>query len=178
MNIAIGGEGDAPAKRCGVTMKLTDDMVTAYATKTGYDFSTYMTGATFVDSDFSSQTVVGTPLEDEENERYIVPIAVGINKACRDYIVSLGEDFDLCGLVVNGEDIEDLLIIAPMLYEDDTDYVIVGTMIVDDVNSTQLSNDNWESLTLVNDDEEELDTFNFDENTTATPDTLIFTPGE
>ena len=170
MNIAIGGEGDAPAKRCGVTMKLTDDMVTAYATKTGFDFSTYKTGATFVDSDFVSQIVVGTPLEWKEYDGFAVPIAIGINKACRDYIVSLGEMFDRLVIIINSveteyEDIDNL-----MLYEDGSNYVIIGMVEVDDTNSSTLSNGDWVSLKFNN------ETFNFDENTTVAPNTITFTP--
>lgn len=171
MEIAISGEGDAPAKRCGVTMKLTEGIIEAFNDAIEIDLSDYDDAYTVVDADFEGQTVVGTPIEIEHETTYAVPIVIGVTKGLYDKypVGDIPEP-----IKISGEDLsEDIEIINPILYKDENDNcALVGMVVVDDENSTQLAEDNWETLTIGEDE------YPFFNDNSFGPTDLIFTPAE
>ena len=172
MNIAIGGEGDAPAKRCGVTGKLSGNIAEYYDT-CFYDtiIEDYRENASYtvVDSNFESQTVVGVPIEIDS--KYYAPIVIGITKGLYDLYANSDETPTV---TISGEElVNDITLVTPYFYadEDDEDLcALVGLVEVDDENSTQLAEDNWETLTIGEDE------YPFFNDKSFGPTDLIFTP--
>ena len=177
MNIAIGGEGDAPAKRCGATMKINGDMAEAYDDDwfDNDEVQTYLEGATIIDNDFESQTVVATPITTVDEHTY-APIVIGITKGLYDHIVEMKQGGTSIAFSIITKDNEYTLD-KPFLYTDgEGNYALLGLLAVDAKNSTHLSNDDWTELYLeLPDGEEEYPFFN---DKSFAPTTLIFTPAE
>lgn len=178
MEIAISGEGDVPTKRCGVTMKLTSGMAEAYDGDwfDNDEVQTYLEGATIIDNEFASQTVVATPITTVDEHTY-APIVIGITKGLYNHIVELKQGGTNIAFSIITED-DEYTLDKPFLYTDgEGNYTLLGLLAVDAVNSTQLSNDDWDELYLEIDggDSEE---YALTTDTSYTPDTLIFTPAE
>ena len=174
MNIAIGGEGDAPAKRCGVTMKLTSGMAEAYDGDwfDNDEVQTYLEGATFIDNEYVNQTVVATPITVDEHT--YTPIVLGITKGLYDHIAEVKQGGTNIAFSIITKD-DEYTLNKPFLYTDgEGNYALLGLLAVDAENTTQLSNGDWVELYLeLADGEEE---YVLSTDTSATPDDLTFTP--
>lgn len=177
MEIAISGEGDVPTKRCGVTMKLTSDMAEAYDGDwfDNNEVQTYLEGATFVDNEYTSQTVVGTPITTADEHTY-APIVLGITKGLYDHIVELKQGGEVAFSIITEDD--EYTLNKPFLYTDgEGNYALLGLLAVDAENTTQLSNDDWNNLFLeiYGGDSEE---YVLATDTSISPDVIEFTPAE
>lgn len=178
MEIAISGEGDVPTKRCGVTMKLTSDMAEAYDGDwfDNDEVKTYLEGATFVDNEYTSQTVVATPITTVDEHTY-APVVLGITKGLYDHIAELKLGGTSIAFSIITED-DEYTLNKPFLYTDgEGNYALLGLLEVDAENTTQLSNDDWNELylELEGGDNEE---YVLATDTSVTPDVIEFTPAE
>lgn len=185
MNIAIGGEGDAPAKRCGATMKINGDIASVLDNE--YDLadalSTYLLGLEATETDFESQAVSGTPIEIEEN--YYIPIAIGITKSLGEHINTLRDDdgYRCDAKIIVDEDDDISALYQPMVCFDESgnNAVLAFLVSVDDTDAKTLCNDNWTSLELTfskSGAENIVETYDFDNDKSFAPTTLTFTPAE
>ena len=183
MNIAIDGEGDAPAKRCGATLKINGDIASVLDNE--YDLedalSTYLLGLEATDTDFESQAVSGTPIKIEDN--YYIPIAIGITKALYDYLNEYGEGHEDwiydAELAIEGKDlVTPIFINSIALYIDaNNNCALVGLVGVGSEGTTTLCEDNWEALEIF-DDEYSVGKYNFFNDKSFAPTDLTFTPAE
>lgn len=184
MNIAIGGEGDAPAKRCGATLKINGDIASVLDNE--YDLedalSTYLLGLEATDTDFESQAVSGTPIEIEEN--YYIPIAIGITKSLGDHITSLWDDDGYrCDAKIVVDEADDIsALYQPMVCSDESGNNVLAFLVsVDDTETTTLCEDNWTSLELTFSKagaENIVETYDFFNDKSFAPTDLAFTPAE
>ena len=179
MEIAISGEGDAPARRCGATLALTDDIVAAYDDQFEEDFSDYKSGCTVVDTDFESQTVVGTPkTENDDDETGAILLTIGITKGLYDALMADEGIDDDSVIKISGEEMgSDITMTNPLIYKDeDNNCAIVGTIQVSVENSTVLAEDDWDEMSIYKTDETLFGTYEVSNDNSYAPTDLIFTP--
>lgn len=180
LEIAISGEGDVPAKICGVTMKLTEGMAEFYDNDwfDNDEVSTYLTGATITDDDYMSQTVKATPITLVDEHTY-APIAIGITKGLYDHLL---EEKNKAGYTVGYSIItedDEYTLTKPTLYTDgEGNHALLGLLPVEGIGNTQLSNDDWNGLyvSITGGGESVKETYEFTTETTVAPDVITFTP--
>lgn len=163
-------------------MKLTDGMCEFYDNDwfDNDEVSTYFEDATVIDSDYSSQTVVSAPITLVDTNTY-APIAIGITKGLYDHLLEeKNKEGYSVGYSIITED-DEYTLTKPTLYTDgEGNHALLGLLPVDDENSTQLSNDDWNGLyvSITGGGKTVEEAYEFTTDTTALPDVLIFTPAE
>lgn len=119
----------------------------------------YVKSVTYVDNE-SSQTIVGTPVEDAKNSKYYIPIAFGVSSDImadiKAYNETAGEhQYHLWnqGKIIINYDGDITAECTGVYYSEDINENIIATIIeVDGTNTTTISNDNIVSITICDGD--------------------------
>ena len=125
--IVIGGEGTAPAKLSGATLRC-GEFAEAYTETTKIGLSDYISGYTVTDNNYTEQTVVGTPIKIDE--KYYIPIVIGLNEGLADLVdkVIKGGDEEMYMCLTDGEDVY-VYMSNPYVFKDNVNKngVLMGT---------------------------------------------------
>lgn len=117
---------------------------------------TYLEGVTYVDNE-ASQTIVGTPIEDSENSKFYIPLAFGVSSDIMSEIKAYNEAegehqyalYSTGKVIINYDNNITAECMGVYYDELENGANIIGTLIeVDDSNTTTISNDNIDSISI------------------------------